>query len=56
MLHYYNYNRAKFLAPYHKRNNVETTFPLIKAKVGRALRTNTQTALVNEALAKILCH
>ena len=56
MYHYYSYNRAEFLAHYHKRSNVETTFSMIKAKFGASLRTKTASAQVNEALVKILCH
>ena len=41
---------------YHKRSNVESTFAMIKAKFGDALRSKTKTAQVNEALAKVLCH
>jgi hypothetical protein len=56
MYHYYEFNREIFLERYHKRSNVETTFSMIKAKFGDALRSKTQTAQVNEALCKILCH
>ncbi len=41
---------------YHKRSNVESTFSMIKAKFGDSLRSKTETAQVNEALCKILCH
>ena len=54
--HYYNLNRADFLAHYHKRSNVETTFSMIKAKFGGAVRSKTPVAQVNEVLVKILCH
>jgi transposase len=37
--HYYNLNRAEFLAHYHKRSNVETTFSMVKAKFGGAVRS-----------------
>jgi transposase len=56
MYHYYEYNREFFLQRYHKRSNVESTFSMIKAKFGDGLRSNTQTAQVNEALCKVLCH
>ena len=56
MYHYYSYNRAEFLAHYHKRSNVETVFSMIKAKFGAALRTKTPTAQTNEGLAKVLAH
>ena len=54
--HYFNLHRADFLAHYHKRSNVETTFHMIKAKFGGAVRTKTPVAQVNEVLVKILCH
>ena len=54
--YYYNFNRAEFLAHYHKRSNVETTFSLINAKFEPAVRSKPPVAQVNEALAKILCH
>ena len=54
--HYFNLNRADFLAHYHKRSNVESTFSMIKAKFGGSVRTKTPVAQVNEVLVKILCH
>ena len=54
--HYYNLNRAEFLSHYHKRSNVETTFSMVKAKFGGAVRSKTPVAQVNEVLAKIMCH
>ena len=54
--HFYNLNRAEFLAHYHKRSNVETTFSMIKAKFGGSVRAKTPTAQVKEVLAKVLCH
>jgi transposase len=56
MFHYYNLNRDEFLAHYHKRSNVETTNMMIKAKFGDSIRSKTDTAMVNEALCKVLCH
>ena len=54
--HFFNLNRPTFLAHYHKRSNVETTFFMIKAKFGGSVRTKTPAAQVNEVLVKILCH
>jgi transposase len=56
MFFYYNYKREEFLAHYHKRSNVETTFQMIKSKFGERLRSKTETAQVNEALTKVLAH
>ena len=54
--HYFNLHRGEFLEHYHKRSNVETTFHMIKAKFGPAVRTKTPVAQVNEVLFKILAH
>ena len=56
MFHYFSFNREEFLARYHQRSNVESTFSMIKAKFGDSVRSKTDTAMRNEALAKILCH
>jgi transposase len=56
MFHLYNLNREDYLNHYHKRSNSESTFSMVKAKFGDSLRSKTDTAMVNEALAKILCH
>ena len=56
MFHLYNLNRDKFLSHYHKRSNIETTNMMIKSKFGDSLRSKTDTAMINEALAKVLCH
>ena len=56
MCHYFQYRRDEFLAPYHKRSNAETVFSQIKRKFGDSLRSKSDTAMVNEALCKILCH
>ena len=56
LFHFYSYKREEFLMHYHKRSNVETTFSMIKAKFGERLRCKTETAQINEALCKVLCH
>lgn len=56
MFHFYQYNRDAFLSHYHKRSNVETVFSMIKAKFSTRLRSKGDTAQVNEALCKVLCH
>jgi transposase len=56
LFHFYSFKREEFLAHYHKRSNVETTFSMIKAKFGERLRCKTETAQINEALCKVLCH
>jgi transposase len=56
MYHYFCYNQKWFMQQYHKRSNVETTFHMIKSKFGDSLRSKTETAQINEALCKVLCH
>jgi transposase len=50
LFYFYNLRREEFLAHYHKRSNVETTFHMIKSKFGQRLRSKSLTAQVNEAL------
>src|SRR5262249_6004979 len=56
MYYFYAYKRDEFLSHYHKRSNGETTFSMIKAKFGTRLRSKDDTAQINEALCKVLCH
>jgi transposase len=56
MFHFFMYKREEFLQHYHKRSNVESTFSMMKRKFGDSLRSKTPTAMVNEALCKVLCH
>jgi len=56
MWHFYNFNHDVFLQHYHKRSNAETTFSMIKAKFGTAVKAKSPVAQVNEVLCKILCH
>jgi transposase len=56
MYHLYAFNREEFLAHYHKRSNVESTFSMLKAKFGDYVRSKDETAQVNEVLCKVLAH
>jgi transposase len=56
MYHYFALNRQEWLASYHQRSNVESTFSMIKGKFGDAVRGKTNAAQVNEVLCKVLCH
>ena len=56
MYHYFAYNSERFMAHYHKRSNVESTFWMVKSKFGDKLRSKIKTAQINEALCKVLCH
>jgi hypothetical protein len=56
MFGYFQFHRDVFLKHYHQRSNVESTFSMVKAKFGDAVRSKTDTALKNEVLLKLLCH
>ena len=56
LYHFYQFQRAVFLAHYHKRSNVESTFWMIKSKFGERLRSKSPVAQRNEILCKVLCH
>lgn len=56
MFHFYQYNRQAFLSHYYKRSNGETVFHMIKSKFSTRLRSKGDTAQINEALCKVLCH
>jgi transposase len=56
MYGFFYYRRDEFMARYHQRSNIESTFSMIKRKFGDSLRTKTDTAMVNEVLCKVLAH
>ena len=56
MYHYFMMNRDVFMSYYHRRSNVETTFSMIKAKFGDAVRSKSDVGQINEVLCKVLCH
>jgi len=56
MFHYFQFRREEFLKHYHARSNAESTFSMVKAKFGDAVRSRTDVAMKNEALCKFLCH
>lgn len=56
MFHFFSLHREQFLAAYHTRSNVESTFSAMKRKFGDTIRSKTPTAQINEALLKVLCH
>ena len=55
MWHYYSCHREDFLAHYHKRSNVETTFSSVKRLFGDSVRSKLLPAQLNEVLLKCLC-
>lgn len=56
MYHQFTYHRDDFLAHYHRRSNVETTFSMIKAKFGESLKSKSETGQINEVLCKVIAH
>lgn len=56
MYHLFRFHKEEFMQHYHRRSNVETVFSMIKTKFGGSVRSKTDTAMINEVLAKILCH
>lgn len=56
MFHYFSFRRDEFLGHYHKRSNAESTFSMIKRTLGDYLRSQTDGAMRNEGLAKLLAH
>ncbi len=56
MYHYFQANQEEFSEHYHKRSNVETTFFMIKSKLGDCLKSKNFIAQKNELLCKILAH
>ena len=56
MFHYFQFQRDDFLAHYHKRSNVESTWSAVKRKFGDSVMSTSDVGMVNEALCKLLCH
>jgi transposase len=56
MFHYFQFKQDEYLAHYHLRSNVESTFSAVKRKFGDSVRSKTETAMVNEVLCKFICH
>ena len=54
--YYFKLRQEEFMAHYHKRSNVETTFSMIKAKLGDGLKSKNFTAQKNELLCKLIAH
>lgn len=56
LYHTFEARNDEFLACYHKRSNVESTFSMVKRQFGSSVRAKTFPAQVNEVLLKCLCH
>ena len=54
--HMFEARNDEFLARYHQRSNVETTFSMVKRKFGASVRAKTFPAQVNEVLLQCLAH
>ncbi len=49
-------NKEEWKKHYHKRSNVETTFAMIKIRLGEHLKSRNYVAQRNELLMKFICH
>jgi len=56
MFHYFQFRKEDFMAHYHKRSNVESTFSAVKRKHGDSVRSRNDVAMVNEVLCKFIAH
>lgn len=53
---YFKEHREEFDKFYHRRSNVETTFSMIKQRLGEFLKCRNLQGQKNEVLLKCLCH
>lgn len=56
MFLYFQLKQEEFLEHYPKRSNVESTFNMIKAKLGDKLKSKNLVAQKNELLCKVIAH
>jgi transposase len=56
MFVYFRDHKDEFMAHYHLRSNVESTFSMMKRKQGTYLRSRKGIAQINEILCKALVH
>jgi transposase len=56
MHHLFAFQRDTFLARYHQRSNVESTFSMLKRKFGDSLRSKSDIGQINEVLCKVIAH
>jgi hypothetical protein len=50
LFHYFSFQKDEFLARYHRRSNIESTFSAMKRKFGDSIRSKSPVAQRNEAL------
>ena len=56
MFHLFGLHRDEYLRHYHRRSMIESTFSMVKRKLGDSLRSKTETAMRNEVMAKLVAH
>jgi len=56
MFHYFQFRQEEFMAHYHLRSNVESTFSAVKRLFGDGVKSRTTAAMTNEVLCKFLCY
>jgi len=56
MFLYFQLNQEDFMKHYHMRSNVESTFNMIKTKLGDKLKSKNFIARKNELLCKLIAH
>jgi len=56
MFLYFRDNKEEWKEHYHKRSNVETTFAMIKLRLGEHLKSKNYTAQRSELMMKFICH
>jgi transposase len=56
LFYFFSLHRDEFLAAYHTRSNIESTFSSMKRKFGDTIRSKSPIAQVNEMLLKVICH
>ncbi len=54
--HYFCLHKEEYLAKYHIRSNVESTFSMIKRNFGDSVKAKSELAQKNEVYAKFVCH
>ena len=56
MYKYFQDNKEYFLKRYHRRSNVETTFSMVKMRLGEFLKCRNFESQRNELMMKFICH
>ena len=56
MYYYFKNNEEEFLRHYHQRSKIETTFSMVKKRLGSNLKSKTLISQKNELLCRFLVH